>query len=124
MKLLIDTHPAIWLLANDKRLSETARRLLSDEDVDCFLSAATVWEIAIKRGLGKLDVAADFHHQMTRRNVSSLPIYDRHATLVADLPMHHRDPFDRLLVAQAMAEDMSILSADEMLHKYDISVLW
>jgi len=124
LKLLVDTQAALWLLLDDGRLSDTARQLLFDEEVDCFLSAASVWEAAIKRGLGKLDAPADFHIHMERNGTRGLPVYDRHAALVADLPPHHRDPFDRLLVAQAMEEGMSILSADRILRAYDVPVLW
>lgn len=127
MRLLVDTQAALWLLLDDERLSETARRLLfkeADQKVDCFISAASVWEAAIKRGLGKLDAPEDFHVQMERNGIQGLPVYDRHAALVADLPPHHSDPFDRLLVAQAMNESMSILSADEVLGAYDVDVIW
>ena len=124
MRLLVDTQAALWLLSKNERLPPTARELIFDRSVDCFLSAASVWEVAIKRRLGKLDASADFHIHLERHGVRGLPIYDRHATLVADLPLHHHDPFDRLLVAQASAEGMSILSADEILRKYDVPVLW
>jgi PIN domain nuclease of toxin-antitoxin system len=128
LKLLLDTHAVLWVLANDRRLSQTARELVEDEDHSCFLSAASVWEIAIKRSVGKLDAPvgfpAEFHEEMTRRGIASIPIYDTHAAVVADLPLHHRDPFDRLLVAQAQAEGMSILSKDEILRAYDVTVLW
>jgi len=89
---------------------------------------ACVWEIAIKHSIRKLDAPRDFpvefHDEMMRRGVSSLPIYDRHAAAVADMPLHHRDPFDRLLVAQAQAEGMSIVSKDEKLRRYDVTVIW
>lgn len=121
---MLDTHAALWLLADDKRLSATARRLLADDDIPCFLSVASVWEVAIKRRLGKLEIPADFHVQMASRGIPSLPIYDHHAAIVAELPLHHRDPFDRLIVAQAMHEDMSVLSADPDLSAYEVSVIW
>jgi PIN domain nuclease of toxin-antitoxin system len=124
LKLLLDTHAALWLLANDRRLSPTARDLLEDDQVKCFLSAASVWEVAIKRSLGKLTVPAEFHRQMALRGVASVPVYDSHAAAVAELPLHHRDPFDRILVAQAAAESMSILSVDPQLRAYDVPVLW
>jgi PIN domain nuclease of toxin-antitoxin system len=124
LKLLVDTQAALWLLAEDRRLPTTARRLVFDEDVDCFLSAAAVWEVAIKRSLGKLDAPADFHVYLKRHGIAGLPIYDRHAMLVADLPRHHGDPFDRLMVAQAIAEEMAILSIDKVMHAYDVQVLW
>lgn len=128
MKLLLDTHVVLWVLADDCRLSKIARGLVEDEDSLCFLSAASVWEVAIKRGVGKLDVPtgfpAGFHDEVRRRGIASIPIYDTHAAAVADLPLHHHDPFDRLLVAQAMIEGMSILSKDEILRAYDVPVVW
>jgi PIN domain nuclease of toxin-antitoxin system len=124
LRLLVDTQAALWLLSKDKRLPPTARELIFDRSVDCFLSAASVWEVAIKRRLGKLNALADFHIHLRRHGVAGLPVYDRHAVLVADLPFHHHDPFDRLLVAQAIVERMSILSIDPILRKYDVPVLW
>jgi PIN domain nuclease of toxin-antitoxin system len=124
LKLLVDTHAALWLLLDDARLPASARRLLFDEENECVLSAATVWEAAIKRGLGKLKAPADFHVQMQRHGFTGLPVYDHHAARVANLTPHHRDPFDRLLVAQAMAEGMSILSDDAQIRAYDVPVLW
>jgi PIN domain nuclease of toxin-antitoxin system len=124
LKLLIDTQAALWLLSKNERLPPSARELIFDKSVDCFLSAASVWEVAIKRALGKLKASADFYIHLQRHDVTGLPVYDRHAALVADLPLHHHDPFDRLLVAQAMGEGMSILSTDEILRKYDVPVLW
>jgi PIN domain nuclease of toxin-antitoxin system len=124
LKLLIDTQAALWLLSKNERLPPSARELIFDKSVDCFLSAASVWEVAIKRALGKLKASADFHIHLQRHDVTGLPVYDRHAALVADLPLHHHDPFDRLLVAQAMGEGMSILSTDEILREYDVPVLW
>jgi PIN domain nuclease of toxin-antitoxin system len=124
LKLLIDTHAALWFLAGDTNLSAVACGLIEDDTIERRLSAASVWEVAIKRGTGRLAATADFHERMERQGVQGLSVTDVHAAAVADLPMHHRDPFDRLLVAQAMAEGMSILSADEILHKYDVPVLW
>jgi PIN domain nuclease of toxin-antitoxin system len=124
LRLLVDTHAALWFLEGDRRLSHTARNLIEDDKIERRLSAAVVWEVAIKRSLGKLTVSADFHERMGKQGVSGLPVTDVHAAVVADLPLHHNDPFDRLLVAQAMAEGMSILSADKMLRKYDVPVLW
>jgi PIN domain nuclease of toxin-antitoxin system len=124
VRLLLDTYAALWFLEGNERLSQTARALIEDDRIERRLSAAVVWEVAIKRGLGKLKVTADFHERMGRQGVSGLPVYDRHAARVADLPHHHSDPFDRLLVAQAIEEDMSILSADEILRKYDVDVIW
>lgn len=124
MRLLVDTHAVLWFLEGDPRLSYTARELIEDDKIERRLSAAVVWEIAIKRRLGKLTAPADIHERMGEQGVDGLPIYDHHAARVADLPLHHSDPFDRLLVAQAMAEGMTILSADAILRQYDVSVVW
>jgi PIN domain nuclease of toxin-antitoxin system len=124
LRLLVDTHVALWLLADDDRLPPSARALLFAKENECVLSAASVWEAAIKRRLGKLKAPSDFHVQMQRHGFAALPVYDRHAALVADLPLYHRDPFDRLLVVQAIDEGMSILSNDVQLRAYEVPVLW
>lgn len=124
MRLLVDTHAALWFLEGDRRLSHLARNLIEDDKIERRLSAATVWEVAIKRSLGKLIAPADFHERMAKQGVAGLPVTDAHAAAVADLPLPHHDPFDRLLVAQAQVEGMSILSADKILRKYDVPVLW
>jgi PIN domain nuclease of toxin-antitoxin system len=124
LRLLLDTHAALWLLSEDERMPTSARALVFDESVDCFLSAASVWEVAIKRSMGKLNAPANFHVLLEQHGVTSLPVYDSHAAAVADLPLHHRDPFDRMLVVQAQADGMPILSKDEILHAYDVTVLW
>jgi len=124
LKLLIDTHVALWFLEGDSSLSAVALSLIEDGAIERRLSAASVLEVAIKRSTGKLRAPADFHERMERKGVRGLSITDAHAAAVADLPAHHKDPFDRLLVAQAMAEGMSILSKDEILHLYDVPVVW
>lgn len=128
MKLLLDTHVALWVLDDDPRLSDLARALVEDEQNSCFVSAASVWEVAIKFSTGKLQAPpgfpARFHEEMALRGIAGLPVYDIHAAAVADLPPHHRDPFDRLLVAQGMTEDVAIVSKDEILNAYDVTVLW
>jgi PIN domain nuclease of toxin-antitoxin system len=122
--LIVDTHAALWFLEGDRRLSAVARALIENDRLDRRLSTASVWEVAIKRKLGKLKAPADFHEQLAKQGLSSLSITDAHVLRIADLPPHHRDPFDRILVAQAQVEDMSILSADGKLKAYDVTVLW
>jgi PIN domain nuclease of toxin-antitoxin system len=122
--LIVDTHAALWFLEGDRRLSRAARALIEDDGIERRLSAASVWEVAVKRRLGKLEAAADFHELLYRQGLRGLPVTDVHAARIADLPLHHRDPFDRMLVAQALAEGMSILSADARLRAYDAPVLW
>lgn len=106
------------------RLSATAVEAVGAEDARVVVSAVSVWEVAIKRGLGKLDAPDDLLQQLERARVELLPITARHADGVATLPPHHRDPFDRLLVVQATSEQLAIVSADESLRSYDIEVVW
>ncbi len=124
MRLLVDTHTALWFLDGSRRLSATARGLIEDQTLERWISAAAVWEVAIERSTGKLKAPADFHERMRNQGVRGLPVTDAHAAAVGELPMHHRDPFDRLMVAQAIAEGMAILSVDEILRAYDVPVLW
>lgn len=106
-----------------ERLTEPAVEALSS-GVRIVVSAVTVWEVAIKRGLGKLDAPDDLLPQLERAGVDLLPITARHADRVAALPPHHRDPFDRLLVAQATIERLALVSADRPLDRYDVEVVW
>jgi PIN domain nuclease of toxin-antitoxin system len=123
--LLLDTHLVLWWMAGEaSRISKKALAALGSDAVEPIVSAVTVWEAAIKRGLGKLDAPADLLGQLERAGVQLLPITARHADLVASLPPHHRDPFDRLLVAQATIEGLALVSHDESLRAYDVEVVW
>jgi PIN domain nuclease of toxin-antitoxin system len=122
--LIVDTHAALWFLDGDSRLSSTARDLIEDDRVERRLSAVSVWEVAVKNSLGKLRASSNFHQLLYEQGLSALPVTDAHALRIAGLPFHHRDPFDRMLVAQAQAENMSIVSKDEILRAYDVTVLW
>ncbi len=124
MKLLVDTHAALWLLAEDKRLSPHADALLTDATNEILLSAAVVWEVAIKRSLGKLDVPDGFARQLLDAGAAPLPVSIDHAQAVGELPWHHRDPFDRLLVAQANIEDAILVTNDERLRPYGAQIAW
>ena len=125
MKLLLDTHLVLWWMAGEaSRISRRALAALESDGIEPLVSAVTVWEAAIKRGLGKLEAPADLLPQLERAGVELLPITARHADLVASLPLHHRDPFDRLLVAQATIEGVPLVSDDESLRRYDIEVVW
>jgi PIN domain nuclease of toxin-antitoxin system len=122
MRLLLDTHVVIWWLADDPTLSEEVKLLLDDEP-DAFLSAATVWEIAIKQELGKLAEPPDLAERARDAGFQELSITAGHAIEAARLPMIHRDPFDRMLVAQARLEDLTIVTRDPAIQKYDVTVL-
>ncbi len=121
MRLLLDTHVALWALTNDPRLSRRARALIEDPANDVLVSAASVWEIAIKHALGRGDMpisgdqALDWFRQA---GYALLPIAPDHAAAVEHLPDHHRDPFDRLLVAQAIAEPLRLLTRDPLVLRY------
>jgi PIN domain nuclease of toxin-antitoxin system len=124
VRLLADTHAALWLLSEDERLSPTAEQMLTDAANEVMLSAAVVWEVAIKRSLGKLDAPDGFAGLLLDGGAVPLAISIEHARAVRSLPWHHRDPFDRLLVAQAAHEDAALISSDERLHAYDVRVVW
>jgi PIN domain nuclease of toxin-antitoxin system len=124
VRLLVDTHAALWLLAEDMRLSPRADQLLTDATNEVLLSAAVVWEVAIKRSLGKLEAPDEFATQLLNGGAVPLPVSIDHAQAVRSLPWHHRDPFDRLLVAQASLEDAILVSSDERLAAYEVGVAW
>lgn len=128
MNLLLDTHALLWFLNNDSQLSAAAKGLIEDPANRKFVSMATCWEIAIKVGLRKLDLgepATTFlPRELATNHFDLLAIDLRHALLVETLPLHHRDPFDRLLVAQARTENMPIVSIDPILDRYNINRLW
>jgi len=123
--LLVDTNVIVWLLLGDRpRVSETARLALEDERNRVVVSAATVWEIAVKRSVGKLTIEDGWSRALTRLGFDALPVTSIHAEAVEHLPRHHRDPFDRLLVAQARTEDLELVSADARLAAYGVGLVW
>ena len=128
MRLLLDTHIFLWALMDDPKLSNPAREAFLDPANDLLLSVASTWELAIKVSLGKLDMPKPLgrflRQQLERNTISLLPIELNHAVRVATLPFHHRDPFDRLLVAQSLEEHLPILSADTALDGYEVQRLW
>lgn len=124
MRLLPDTHAALWLLAGDDRLSRRADALLTDASNEVLLSSAVVWEVAIKRSLNKLDAPPGFAGLLLDAGAAPLVVSADHAEAVVELPWHHRDPFDRLLVAQAMLEEATLVSSDERLQAYGVPVEW
>jgi PIN domain nuclease of toxin-antitoxin system len=124
MRLLPDTHAMLWLLGDDARLSERAAHLLTDPSNDVLLSAAVVWEVAIKRSLEKLAAPDGFASLLLDAGATSLAVSVEHAWAMQSLPWHHRDPFDRLLVAQAKLEGAVLVSGDERMSAYDVKVAW
>lgn len=122
MKLLLDTHALIWWLANNPTLSENARTAIADPENLVFVSAVSAWEIAIKKSLGKLDVPGDLAQQITKHNFQALPISIKHGIAVGMLPWHHKDPFDRMLIAQAIDESAIVITRDRKFKLYDVSI--
>lgn len=123
-RLLLDTHALLWWLTDDPALSATAREVLADPVNEPLVSAASVWEIAIKRSLGKLTAPNDLPDRIAEQGFSWLPVSAAHAWQVRELPAHHRDPFDRLLIAQALVERLAIITTDAHFNDYDIEVYW
>jgi PIN domain nuclease of toxin-antitoxin system len=126
MSLLLDTHAFLWWVADDARLSARARRAIAREP--CVLSVVSCWEMAIKVSLQKLDVPLPLDRfigaQLELNGFGLLPIGIEHTAAAATLPFHHRDPFDRLLAAQALREQLSIVSADKVFRKYAVKRVW
>ena len=127
-RLLLDTHAFLWWTADAKDLSSRARKAIGAADSECWLSVASVWELSIKLSLGKLQLAQPLKRfvpeQLAANRIRLLPLALSHAVLVADLPWHHRDPFDRLLVAQATVEGLTLVTRDKELSAYGVSTLW
>ncbi|WP_414580823.1 type II toxin-antitoxin system VapC family toxin [Scytonema sp. PCC 10023] len=128
MRLLINTHIFLWYILDIQKLSPTVRALIDDEDNKILLSTASVWEMAIKQSTGKLNFHLPFRifieQQLSQNNFSLLNINLDHLAVVATLPFHHRDPFDRLLIAQSIVENIPILSVDSAFDAYPIERLW
>jgi len=128
VKVLVDTHCWLWALARPEALNTEAAAFLSDGETEVVFSAVSVWEIAIKSALGKLRVSAkggdSLFDIIESQPVTRLPILHSHARHVASLPLHHGDPFDRLLIAQAQMENLPIMTADDQFLRYEIEVIW
>ncbi len=123
MNLLLDTHTMLWWLSDDPTLSEAARSAISDPENTVFVSAVVVWEIRIKQSIGKLDLPDDFDEVLDGQPFSKLPVMVDHAHAIARLPGVHRDPFDRMLIAQAMVERMTIVTRDPRIADYGVDVI-
>ena len=128
MKLLLDTHTLLWLVADDRQLSKKGMQLLVDPENDLLLSPATYWELAIKISIGKYrltDPLAEYINEAVRLYcLNVLPITPMHAEVTVQLPYHHKDPFDRMLIAQAIVEDVAVVSADDAFDAYPVTRLW
>lgn len=127
MRLLLDTHTAIWLLEGSPNLNPSARDLLETTENRLYLSIVSFWEIAIKLGLGKLELQYQFEelpNLLMQLKIEILPITFEHTRRYIDLPLHHRDPFDRMLVAQAISNSFIIVSQDAKLDPYPVQRFW
>lgn len=128
MKYLLDTHTFLWWITDSDRLSQTAREIIGDGNSELYWSPASSWEIAIKYHLDRLPLPEPpeslIPTELAKNRVDSLPILDPHAFEAGQLPMHHRDPFDRLLIAQAQLESMEIISNDRQMSLYDVDIAW
>ena len=128
MKLLLDTHALIWFISGDNRLGEQAREAFLNSDNKLYFSKASLWEMTIKISLGKLVLAENWltaiEKEMISNGIQWLEIDIDHCKTLADLPFHHRDPFDRLLISQAISESMSIISIDSQFAHYPLEIIW
>lgn len=125
--LLLDTHVLLWVFEGEERLSTKVRKALKDPGSRIFVSAASLWELAIKSRLGKLELPRGLDgmiQDLAAAGIHELPVSWGHTLAVNSLPLHHRDPFDRLLVAQAQSEGMTLVSADKAFGRYQVSLLW
>lgn len=128
MNYLLDTHTFLWFINSDEALSERSKSLIEDAEHTLYLSVASLWEMAIKVSLGKLEVGSPFIEfmttQLSENNITLLEIKAEHTGLVSTLPFHHRDPFDRMIIAQSLTENMPIIGKDEIFDSYGIQRLW
>jgi PIN domain nuclease of toxin-antitoxin system len=127
LKFLLDTHTFIWFVNGDRRLSTKAKKEILKSSNKKFISMASIWEMAIKVSLGKLRINYPFKevfNQIEENGFETLSIIFDHTLLLSQLEFHHRDPFDRLLIAQAISENMKIISKDENFQKYQVKMVW
>ena len=124
MKILLDTHILLWWMANDPLLSEKARSWIAEPKNTIFVSAVAVWEIYLKQSIGKLRIAESFASALGNESFEPLALTARQASGVGELPWHHRDPFDRLIVSQCLTDDLPVISADAILDMYGVRRIW
>ena len=122
-RLLLDTHTLLWAIQDDPRLDAEARRVIADRSNEVYVSSASVWEISIKRAQGRLEAPDNLAAATAQTEFVELPISNLHAELAGSLPLHHRDPFDRMLVAQAKVEDLVLVTRDPHIMSYDVQTL-
>ena len=128
MRALLDSHVLLWWLVDDDRLSDRARRLIGNADSEIFFSAASSWELSIKVGLGRLELPGRprtiIPKVLREQSIQPLDVTHAHALAVAELPAHHRDPFDRMLICQALVHGLVILTPDDLVRRYPVRTMW
>jgi PIN domain nuclease of toxin-antitoxin system len=127
MNHLIDTHALIWFLNGDNDLSEKAKKAIEDNEATNFISIASLWEIAIKISLGKLELKSPFSkiaEQIANNGFQILPITFEDTLILSSLPFHHRDPFDRIIISQSFNNNLSIISKDKQFGAYQVNLIW
>ena len=127
MRYILDTHTLIWFGNNDSLLSDPAFAIIEKDANECYISISSLWEMTIKSGLGKLELKLDlngFEQLLLNNNINILPITIDHLRTYKKLPLIHKDPFDRLIISQAIADELTIISKDKILEKYGVRVVW
>jgi PIN domain nuclease of toxin-antitoxin system len=128
MRFLVDTSSFLWFASGNSRLSNRARELMEDFDNELVMSIASLWEIAIKVSIGKLELLADFDRfipeNLEENEIEILHVRLTHLSTIMKLPFHHRDPFDRLIIAQAISENLPVIACDSIFKKYQINTIW
>jgi PIN domain nuclease of toxin-antitoxin system len=127
MNLLLDTHTVIWFITNDKSLSDSAKKSIEDMSNTCFVSIASLWEMSIKYRLGKLELNMTIEvifDLIEQTGFEILPIFPEHLLVNSQLELHHRDPFDRLIISQAIFENYTTITKDPLFTLYDVDLLW
>ena len=123
MRLLADSQVLLWWLGDDPKLSRTAKAAMADSRADLIMSAVSIWELAIKQSVGKLRIDVDLREHALSQGFTELPVTGVHGAAVRDLPFHHKDPFDRLLIAQARIEDLTLVTANRAMSAYDVTLM-
>jgi PIN domain nuclease of toxin-antitoxin system len=127
MAFLLDTHAFLWFVADDKHLPASIKNKIKDIRQPCFISVASLWEITIKKQIGKLTLSIsleELFRYIDRNQIEIIPINSEHLLVLAELPDHHRDPFDRLIIAQAIAEKLILITRDKSFKKYKVKQQW
>ena len=127
MNILLDTHSFIWFFNGDEQLPVAIKEMIENISNNCFISIGSIWEIAIKVNLGKLDLMGDFTSIasfISENRIEIVPVTFKHVEKLLRLSLHHRDPFDRIIIAQAISEDLTVATKDIIFHHYGVKIIW